>query len=71
MDGSNDLIQRHLTLDSQSALADEVGGTRPDDVHTKDLAELLAGDDLHKALAAVEDQSLAVGAHGELADLVL
>ena len=71
VDGVDDLIQRTLAADGQSALRNQISGAGANDVHTEDLAILFPGDDLHKALAAVEDQSLAIGAHGKLAHLVL
>ena len=71
VDGVDDLIQGTLAADGQSALGNQISGAGSNDVHTEDLAILFPGNDLHKALAAVEDQSLAIGAHGELAHLVL
>ena len=71
VDRRDELVERHLPADGECTLADEIGRARPNDVHTENLAVFLPGDNLHQALAAVENQRLAVGAHGELADLIV
>ena len=71
VNGRNDLVQRHLFGDGQRTLSNEIGGSGTNDVHTEDLTVLLSGNDLHNALTAIEDQRLAVGGHGELADLIV
>ena len=71
VNGRNDLVQRHLFGDGQRTLSNEIGGSGTNDVHTEDLTVLLSGNNLHNALTAIEDQRLAVGGHGELADLIV
>ncbi|CAN4005249.1 AAA family ATPase, partial [Dysosmobacter welbionis] len=71
MDGGCQLIQRQLAADGKRPFADQIRGAGPNDVHTQHLAVFPPGDDLHQALAPVQDQSLAVGAHGELAHHVV
>ena len=57
--------------DGKRALRDEIGSPWSDNMHAQDLICVGVGDYFYNAFAAIEDQRLSVGSHGDLAYFIV
>ena len=71
VDRGGDVVVGSLERDGESHLRNHLGGIRPDDVGSDDLAVRLVEEELHKSVRLSDCKGLAAGLEGELADLDL